>query len=265
MQKYSKKYFLDFTLSCRSLGVGWVLFFIFTNIFISTSLSQNLESLNEIYFSWQAVNSYVPPFYEGRPLPGEQSTIKLIATTNFSNSLKDLDKNNFFYEWYFNTLYSSPKSGIGKNILSFDLDQLENTNTVLLKIYSDENKNTLLAEKSIKIGPYDALALIYKPNNNPLIMYSQALNRKYQSYKMKSKENLDILVEPYYFSITNPEDINLNYQWKQNGVAGLPNTKNTFTLKAPEYQYGDLSLEIEISHAKLFLQNAKTLFSISLQ
>jgi len=239
--------------------------FIFTTLSTKISWSQNLESLNEINFSWQVLSSYVPPFYEGRPLPGEQSTIKLIANSNISTSLAHLDKNQFFYAWYFNDLYSSPSSGVGKNILSFDLDQLENTNTILVKIYSDENKDTLLAEKKIRVDPYGSLALIYKPNNNPLIMYSQALNRKYKSYKMKSKENLDILVEPYYFSITNPEDINLNYQWKQNGVAGLQNTKNTFTLKAPEYQYGDLSLEIEISHAKLFLQNAKTLFSISLQ
>jgi len=253
-----KKYFLIFNL---------VLFltFIFFNITPTKSFSQNLESLNEIDFSWQVLNSYVPPFYEGRPLPGEQSTVKLIATPNFSNSFQNLDKTQLFYEWYFNDLYSSPSSGLGKNILRFDLDQLENTNTSLLKIYSDDKKNTLLAEKRMKISPYDSLAVIYKPNNNPLIMYSQALNRKYQSYKMKSKENLDILVEPYYFSIKNPEDANLNYQWKQNGVAGLPNTKNTFTLKAPEYQYGDLSLEIQISHAKLFLQEAKTLFSISLQ
>jgi len=238
--------------------------------FFSISFSQNSQPLSNmkyfdnITFSWQVLNSYTPPFYEGRPLPGEQSKIKLVATPDFLNSSEIITQKEFYYEWYINDIYAQTASGIQRNILRFDLSQFENTNKIELKLYEDGKKNVLINNKIIKISPYETLAVVYKQDSSSLIKYSNSISKKYKSHELNKLTSLNILVEPYYFSVTSPEDENLGYFWTQNGFVGLEKSKNVYSITPPEYQYGDISLEIKIKNNKEFLQEAKTLFEINL-
>lgn len=240
------------------------LFFIFFILFsFNSSYSQNININNniDIDFSWQVLNSYVFPFYEGRPLPGEQSSIKLMA------NIKNGNNSNFYFDWYINDTNVSSLSGLNKNIIKFDLDQLENKNIINLKLYSDTSKNNLIADKSINISAYNPLILMYKQNTNPLIMYNNSINKKFERYELNIGEQLNILIEPFYFSIndSNLDENKLNYSFNPIGISGERKTKNTYNIKIPKYQYGDLSLEIKISNIKEFLQEAIALLGIRIK
>jgi len=235
--------------------------FLFSIFSLKKSFSQDIALLNNINFSWQAVNSYTPSFYEGRALPGEQSSIKVIATPEIKNQN---DNTKLYYDWYVNSISVSNASGVGKNVFKFDLDQLENNNTLELKIYQDETKNTFLSNKKLVISAYEPDLLMYKINDNSLIMYSNNINKKYKNYTMVKGDNIKVLAEPFYFSIRNSNDQNVSFYWSQNGVSGSQLSKSVYNLKTPEYQYGDISLKLKVSNSKEFLQETETVLNINL-
>jgi hypothetical protein len=246
-----KTFFLFFVLNV----------FLFSIFSLQKSFSQDISLLENINFSWQVINSYTPSFYEGRPLPGEQSTIKVVATPEIQNQNDNIK---LYYDWYVNSILASNASGVGKNVFKFDLDQLENRNTVELKLYQDETKDTLLSNKSLTISAYDPVLLMYKLNDSSLITYSNSINKKYKNYTLSRGDSVKVLVEPFYFSINNSNDQNMSFFWNQNGVSGSQISKSIYNLKTPEYQYGDLSLKLKVSNSKQFLQESETVLNISL-
>jgi hypothetical protein len=230
-----------------------------------TSRAQTLSSysLNSVDFSWETLNSYTPPLYDGRPLPGEQSNIKLSALPNIDPSVST-DQASLYYEWYLNDIFAANSSGINKKTIIFDLDQLENTNKIELKLYQNSTKENILADRTLNISPYQSLVLIYKDTENHLLKYGNAINKKYKTLNLKKGESLNLVAEPFYFSTNSAGDGNIGYAWKKTGIDGLQKNKNSYSISTPEYSYGNLSLTVTVSNSIQFLQKANSSLSIEL-
>lgn len=247
----------------KKITLFGVLFLLFTLFSLKTSAQIYTLSSN-INIDWQVVNSYTPPFYEGKALAGESSSIKAIASVEVMTPVGTLDPSKLFYAWRYNDYYSHIYSKTGGNIIYFTLDDLQSTNVLELKVYENNRQENLLAEKIIRISPRKSEAILYRKNNNPIITYSNAINKRFQNYEVYPNETFDILAEPYYFSVKNPKENKLSYVWSVNGIPGNTNYTNTFSYKAPGTSFRDFGIGLKIENSTQILQSSESLLNFIL-
>lgn len=229
-------------------------------ISLNFSFSQNLSGGNvSVNIEWQTIDSYTPTFYEGKALPGEESYIKALGIVNANSYSGSINPDNLFYAWKYNDYYVYNYSGTGMNTIYFTLDKLQPINTLELSVYSDSGQNTLLGTKTIKIRPNNSLPLLYKKNENSLITYSNAINKKYEDFKINPDESFKIIAEPFFFSAKNIADPVLSYSWTADGIFNGNNRSNIFN-----YFTGSVnSLNLKISNGQKILQEGETLVNFS--
>jgi len=238
------------------LKISFVLL-IFLTVFNLKVYSQDLGVSINVNLDWQALNSYTPPFYEGKPLPGEEAAIKVVASTEIKTPVGNFDSSKFFYSWKINDYYSHTYSKTGGNILIFPLDELVNENVVSLEVYTDNTEQTLLTQKQISIYPRSAKALLYKEMGNPIITYANAINKRYQNYSVYPGQEFDVIAEPFYFSAKSPTDPKLSYIWSLNNIPGNTNSTNVFSYTAPSGASRNFGLGVKVSNSTESLQSSE--------
>ncbi|MEA4910881.1 hypothetical protein SDC9_21719 [bioreactor metagenome] len=244
------------------------LFLVFTFLFIATFSiikAQVYTISSKVTIDWEVLNSYTPPFYEGKSLAAEQADIKAIADAEIFTPVGVLDKSKLFYAWTYNDYYVHNYSKTGGNIIYITLDPLKTENVIRLKVYENNRQENLLAEKIIRIYPKKITPILYKKSSSPIITYSNALNKKYEHYAVNRGESLEILAEPYFFSAKSPRDENLSYTWSLNGIPGNINRSNVFDYRAPVTAYGDFGIGLTITNDSKLLQKGETLLNFLLK
>lgn len=203
-----------------------ILFFLlFFLIFSLKSFSQNTSVVKTINLSWEALDSYTYPGYDGFPLPGDSSLIKLVADPEIITIAGELDPKKFFYSWTYNDYYLYNYSKTGGNTVLLYLDDLESVNTINLKVYTNNKEEMLLGEKTINIKARDTYPIVYLKNDNPILMFGNAINKKYEAYRVDDGDLLDLVAYPFYFSVKDPDDQKLDYIWSLNDIPGTGNNK----------------------------------------
>ncbi|MEI6352996.1 MAG: hypothetical protein WCO35_03640 [Candidatus Nomurabacteria bacterium] len=253
MKKNLNRYIISIFFIC--------LFFIFVN----KTFSQSDTSNADININWQTIDSYTPSLYEGRALPGEESYIKAVAEVKISTPAGDLDSSKLFYSWTYNGKIVYNYSVTNGKIIYFTLDSLKNTDTLDLKIYSDNSQDNLLGEKSITITPYSSVIPLYKQNDNPILTYSNVINKRYETYNVNTGDLFNILAEPFYFSISNPTDLDLSYEWKLDNILATNSFTNIFNYSSPNTigQNSGISLKITNQNSNKNLQEGNTLVNFN--
>lgn len=214
----------------------------------------------------EILNSYTPPFYEGKSLAGEGADIKILAQVSLATPAGTFGSSKLYYLWTINDHMSHTYSKTGGNLLIFPLDILFTQNKVNLKVYADNKLETLLAEKSLTFYSQPVTAILYKDLGNPLLTYANAMNKRYENYKVTPNESFQVIAEPFYFSTASPASSNLTYTWSVNGIPGnLENTKNTFLYTAPDKSSENFGLGLEISNSTKDLQSYKQDFNFLLE
>jgi hypothetical protein len=227
--------------------------------------SQTNSTNAQININYQVIDSYTPPFYEGRGLAGEQAYIKAIAEVKISTLAGDLDPSKLFYAWEYNGHYLYDYSDTNSKIIYFTLDQLKNVNTLKLSIYLNNRQENLLGEKTIQIYPHNSVIALYRQDDNPLITYSNAINKKYETYQVATDENFNIIAEPFYFSVKNPIDKDIFYEWGLNGIVGNDSATNIFNYSAPSNPgYGSgITLKLSNENVNKNMQEGETLIKFN--
>lgn len=64
---------------------------------------------NSVDLLWEAVDSYVPPFYRGKALPSAEGALRVTAVAIGTNN-----KSNQIFTWLRNNIISQPESGFGR-------------------------------------------------------------------------------------------------------------------------------------------------------
>lgn len=237
-----------------------ILFFCLIIFIVNNSnvLAQNLGVETNLTLATEVLNSYVPPFYEGKPLPGEGAYLKILANIKVSTPAGTFDSSKFFYSWTVNDFYSHTYSKTGGDFLIFPLDILSNQNVINLKVYTDNKLATLLAEKTITLYPKPVKAILYRDYNNPILTYANAINKKYLNYAVSPNENFQIIAEPYYYSVDTNNDNNLDYLWSLNGIPGnIDNNQNTFAYTAPNSTRSSTGISLKLTNLKQSLQSSE--------
>lgn len=235
---------------------------IFTSFFFFVEVkAQTYTISSKINIDWEVLNSYTPPFYEGKSLAPEQADIKAIADIEVLTPVGILDPDKLFYAWTYNNFYAHNYSKTGGKSIYFTLDSLVSENVINLKVYENNRQDNLLDEKTIRIAPKKTLPILYRKNSNPIVTYANAINKKYEAYKVNPGESFEILAEPYFFTTKTAKSSNLSYVWSVNGIPGNINYSNIFDYKAPGRAYGDFGVGLTINNDFKILQKSETLLN----
>lgn len=199
---------------------------------------------------WQAVDSYVPPFYRGKALPPKEGKVKVIAIPNTGSGSQS---SSYSYLWKLNDKTQQDQSGYKKNSFVFNLSNTEKENTVEVTSNSVSGEST--SDGILKISGVNPKILFYKKTPGEGISYNDAFSSEFNL----EESEVTIKAEPYFMGDMGKGDIH-NYEWKVNNeVINTPAKKNTLTVRpTTRGGYAKINLFIE-NTTKLFQSATKQL------
>lgn len=205
-------------------------------------------SPQSVDLAWEAVESYTPPFYEGKSLPAEGALVRVTALPTFVDNGRLVDPSQIFYTWYVNDSVSASLSGIGKQVLVTRLDYFaDETNfRVVAKTTSG-----LVAESTIKIQPFPISPVFYKYDPLLGVDLSKAITRRLEITK-----EISLKLEPYFISKVDGADSGDTYSWSMDNLPIRTQTPTLVVLKPKEKSYGVKSLSVSMQNTKRRLQEA---------
>jgi len=151
---------------------------------------------------WEA-QTYTPPFYRGKALPTEGSSVKIVAMPN----TKDVSVK-YIYTWGVDDIFPLTDHS-GYNRTSFVMNGLETGYSRKVKVSIASFDGSKNAEKQIKVSSVDPKPILYKNNLSAGLFGRQAV---YGAQRMVD-DRLLLRVEPYFFSNTDFQDNKLEYIW----------------------------------------------------
>lgn len=198
---------------------------------------------------WEAIDSYVPPFYHGKKMAGQESLIKISGLPNFrlNNDSNKLDNAVFIWSRNDNKILNT--GGFKKDTITIQHNKLRVSEKITVDV--SDTSGSSKAQQSITI-----------PIINPQIhwYYRDAYNyRKLLSIDKGlriGQGDTTIIAEPYFFSLNKISD--LDFTWKM-GTETLyldPSApKQELLVRNPD-QSGQVSFSVDIKNPKTFLQSA---------
>lgn len=203
---------------------------------------------------YETPEGYVPPFYEGRSLPGEGAFVRFSAMPNISENGEMVPSPSLAYSWYVNDTFMDEHSGVGRSSAIFNLDFFEPFTRVKVVVRSPRG---VFAEKYIDVYPHEVTPLLYSFDEILGINYSQAYTKRIQSVK-----DFTIALEPYFLSTNDELASNSSFIWTLDGLPSSPLGGRILALKPKENSYGLKNLSISVSNSKRRLQKASLSTSI---
>lgn len=193
---------------------------------------------------WQANDSYVPPFYEGKALPSPDSEIRIVAMPEIKTSSGVMtNPRNMTYSWKKDYTNDAGASGYGKNSFLFIGDYLENSSTI--EVVASTIDQQYQSSANITVGTVEPKILFYKNDDTVGTMWEKALENP---HRVTGSEV--VVASPYFIS---PKDIRiptLNWSWFINDR--MVNTgylnKNTMPIRAEPGTSGTSKLKLQIEN-----------------
>lgn len=185
-------------------------------------------SPSDVDIIWEAVDSYVPPFYRGKALPLKQSEVKVVAVPNIKSSTGVLKPaSSFVYTWKKDGKNFPASGGYGKSSFSFVNQILDKQNRIEVSL-TDGTKS---ANGAFSFLPYEPEILFYEND--------QLKGPQYQkSFKdgdiFTDKARLSVLAEPYFLSKNFKSNNNIKGVWKLNGREFSSKIKNGLVINTRE-------------------------------
>lgn len=204
--------------------------------------------------AYESIESYVPPFYEGRSLPGEGSAVRVVATPNISENNVSVPLSKFAYSWLINGTYSENISGAGKSSAIINLDYLSEATEV--RVVARTPKGSTV-EKTITIRPHLPMPLLYT--------YDEILGTQFtqlQSKRVETGKPVTFSLEPYYLSTRGSLAGGALYTWSLDGLPVTPTEKTVLSLRPKENSYGSRILTVAVDNTRRIFQKAETSLEI---
>jgi len=186
---------------------------------------------------WET-DSFIPPLYNGRALPGSGTTIRFQALARFG--VFPTPEKDLIFTWYRNDALVQSASGRGKSSAVFPGPLLFGTDTIRVRVERVVGEG--ITEASATYTSQDPQPLLYE--NHPLfgVLYHRALQGEAQTIESELK----ITAVPLF---ANTRDVsNLSYEWKLNGTSIVPSPTEpqTLTIDAGTYT-GPVRVDLAIT------------------
>lgn len=207
-----------------------------------------LLSPQGISLIWEAPESYTPPFYEGRSLPAEGSSVHLVAEPTISFQGRRVPPEDLAYSWYSNGELITSASGRGKRSATIPLEYLSNS-TKIRVVARDTNGNT--AAKEITIYPAEIRPTFYLRDPTLGVDYTKNLGGRFET-----TGEFTLAFVPYFFSTNNGLGSSVRYAWALDGLPIEPETNTALTFRPQESAAGLRTLTVNVNNSKRKLQKA---------
>jgi hypothetical protein len=215
---------------------------------------------SEIDMLWEATDSYVPPFYEGKALASSEANIKVVAIPNvkIANGTRPA-ASTFVYNWKRNYTANQGVSGYGKNSFPFKASYLNKEEKISVQA-STASGISYGASGSLTITTSNPKIIFYEDTPSTGVNYAHALN---DGFTLRDPE-VSIVAEPYFFSPNNPTSSDLSYKWKiNNNAIDTPATKNILVVRGGS-SGGRAKVELAIESVSKLFQLANQYFFVEL-
>jgi hypothetical protein len=203
----------------------------------------------EINILWEGADSYTPPFYRGRALPGPEGLIRVVALPQVDTSGIRPDPSTFAYTWKRNTKVNQDASGYGKDSFVFQQSYLNEEEEVTVEARG--TKTNFVGSSTKVIRPFNPKILFYEKDPIFGIKWNTALSN---NLEVRDAEKT-ILAEPYFVSPKNPTSGQLKYIWTiNNGEVSTPSVPNVLTIKKGAGS-GTAKIDLDIRNIlKIFME-----------
>lgn len=209
---------------------------------LGTTLSPQSVSL-----VWESPESYVPPFYEGKALAGEGSTVHVFAIPEIIEKGKRLLPSEVSYSWYVNEKFLSSASGRGKNVLVTKLDYLSSEHDIRVVARSPSG---FQAEQKLTLETREPLPTFYISDELLGTNLTQALRRRFET-----TNEVSLAVVPYYMSLRGDLSSTGSYSWAINGSPIATGKDNVLLLRPQTGTSGARTISVSLEQTKRRLQN----------
>lgn len=197
---------------------------------------------------WESPESYVPPFYEGRSLPGEGATVHVVAQPLMSKNGVSIPAGDLAYAWFVNNQFMDDSSGRGKYSAFLPLDYLSESSVIKVVVRDAEGTT---ATEEVTIKPVVPLPLFYL--SDPALGIDYTRNA---GLRLEATKEFTLELVPYYFSKNGSLRNTASYTWSLDGLPITPKTETSITLQPKENSYGSRVLSVALTNTKRILQKA---------
>ena len=200
---------------------------------------------------WQGTDSYVPPFYRGKAMPGPGSEIKVVGMPEIKSGSQTVNPRNMVYTWKEDYTNMPAASGYGKNFFTYVNDYLDDINNI--NVVASTVDQRYFSERSIDIGTTEPKILFYKDDSNLGTLWEKTISNGHQ---IPGSEIIRAM--PYFIS---PKDIripSLVFAWYINNFrVDVPiYNKNVLPVQAGAGVSGSSSIRLEISNMDKIFESA---------
>ncbi len=215
----------------------------------STS-GETVLSPQSVDLLYESKESHTPPFYEGKALPGEGSTVRVAAFPSLSDGRGAVAPGNLSYAWYVNEEYKEKLSGVGKSSASVALDYLQESTDVRVLVRTPGGAS---AEKEITIYPHDVLPLFYPYDDVLGVDLTRPFTRR-----IELAQEGTFSFEPYYFSRKGNLAASASYLWYVDGLPVQTQEERTLAIRPDKNASGRRTVTVIIDNAKRILQKTES-------
>jgi hypothetical protein len=226
------------------------------NLLNSTLIKDISLTPQDITMFWEAINSYAPPFYEGKKLPSRESLIKIATIPNFQSNGTIINPSNAVYSWKRNGSVIENASSYGNDSIVIKQNKLRSSEQV--EVSASDIGADVQAIGTITVPLFNPKVLFY--SINPLTGIKSPLA---QTTLNLSTPSIDVVAEPYNFSVlnNNPNSLSLSWTMNHNPIT-ISNVKNQtlLSLQNPGTS-GVATIGLSVTNPRTLFQDAESSFS----
>ncbi len=192
---------------------------------------------------WEAVDSYTPPFYQGKALPARGAVLKFVAMPNLIIGDDHLKAQELDYTWSWNYKVKPDSSGYNKQFMGIKNLFVNREETVSVAVKNTQGN--IRGEGSTKLTFVEPDINFYKTflNSN-----NYDLTRSLKEGRGDVNKKFDLVGIPYFFSVRpNLTLDSLGYQWKVDGsIITKDNTENKNFISLIPSNKGTVDLSLSV-------------------
>jgi hypothetical protein len=229
---------------------------IIVNLGLSSLRKDVFISPQDATLLWEAVDSYVPPFYRGKKFPAQESLVKISAIPNFQGAGNSLALNDAIFLWNRNGNKILNVGGYGKDSITIKHNRLRKDESITAEI---SNVNGGSSAKKTVLIPFINPEIHWYTKN---LSNYRRLSSVDRGIRVKSGDT-KIIAEPYFFSVRQkPAELDMSWTMGGETIYLDPDSSKQEILVRNPNQEGQASFGVTIKNPKTFLQGVGKTVSI---
>lgn len=203
-------------------------------------------------------DSYVPPFYRGRPRPSAGTNLRVQALPHFKRAGTFLSASALTYTWRRNGDLLGSLSGRGKSSAIIPVEHLYGSDTISVEVRSDDG--LLSHTASLSLAATEPIIELYE--DHPL--YGVLYNRALPASAFVNETEMTFVAVPFFVQAKSLYDPALSFSWRVNTANIPPNLTdpNKITINAKNSS-GIALVELGLTHASNYYLDVKDAWNIT--